>query len=206
MAEIRSLSQRQAKIFLFVVLVAGAMGCASNNDGNDFTSGNVEADQRGSALVSKDKKKSSDRSKDVTEEKTTLYDRLGGEERIRLIVDDFVTRVLEDPRVNWTRQGVSKSGLSLRRRSVEWSATPENVARLKKHLVQFICVAGGGPAKYDGKPIKPTHAGMRITEPEFDAAIGDLKATLDKLDVPADVQKDLLAIFQSTRLEIAQKR
>ena len=40
---------------------------------------------------------------------------------------------------------------------------------------------------------------MHISNPEFDAAIGDLKASLDKLQIPNKEQKELLAIVESTR-------
>jgi hemoglobin len=115
--------------------------------------------------------------------------------------------VLDDPRVNWARKGVTRGGFSIHRgKSVTWNATPENVAQLKRHLVQFLALATGGPAKYDGKEIKSVHANMHIANPEFDAAIGDLKASLDKLQIPNKEQKELLAIIESTRPEIVAER
>jgi hemoglobin len=90
--------------------------------------------------------------------------------------------------------------------SVAKRATPENVASLEKHLAQFLALATGGPAQYDGKEMTPTHAGMRISNPEFDAAIGDLKASLDKLQIPNKEQKELLAIVESTRPQIVTQR
>jgi hemoglobin len=47
---------------------------------------------------------------------------------------------------------------------------------------------------------------MHISNPEFDAAIGDLKATLDKLKIPNLEQKELLAIIESSRPEIVTQR
>ena len=47
---------------------------------------------------------------------------------------------------------------------------------------------------------------MQISKAEFDATIGDLKASLDKLNIPSDVQKDLLSIFESTRQQIVPER
>jgi hemoglobin len=115
--------------------------------------------------------------------------------------------VLDDPRVNWARKDVTRGGFSIHRgKSVTWNATPESSARLKKHLVQFIALATGGPARYDGKDIKASHANMHITNAEFDAAIGDLKASLDRLQVPNKEQKELLAIIESTRPEIVEER
>ena len=195
---------------LLALCVASGIGCAfTQKEDEFFTSGNPEADRRGSGKVS-DKKtdsaKTAAKGKTPIEERATLYQRLGGEERIRLIVDDFVKRVLEDPRVNFSRKGVTKGGLFRRDRSVEWNPTAQNVQRLKDHFVQFISLAAGGPAQYSGQPIKRAHADMQITKAEFDATIGDLKATLDKLDVPSDVQKDLLAIFESTRPQIVPEK
>lgn len=192
-------------VALLALALMGLIGCATGKEDKNFTSGDREADLRGAASVENSKKTKGNGEK-IVEKKATLYERLGGEPRIRLIVDDFVKRALEDPRVNWARKGESTGGILRRDRSVEWSATPENVTRLKEHLVQFISLASGGPTRYDGQPIKTTHRDMQISKAEFDAAIGDLKATLDKFDVPDETQKDLLAIFESTRSEIVPKK
>ena len=195
--------RKNSTLGLFGALLVGlAAGCGSAEK-SGAVSGSPAADERASAIVS-DKGKGK-RSGGKTNE-VTLYERLGGEAGIQRIVDDFVNRVLEDPRVNWSRKGVVKGGLLKRDRSVEWPATQENVAKLKEHFVQFISVASGGPTEYKGKPIEPAHADMQIIEPEFEAAIGDLKVSLDHLKIPADVQKDLIGIFESTRMLITVKR
>ena len=87
-----------------------------------------------------------------------------------------------------------------------WKATPESVAVLEKHLVQFLALATGGPAHYDGKEIKPAHANMHISNTEFDASVGDIKASLDELKVANTEQKELLSIIESTRPEIVEER
>ena len=196
------------------------IGCA-NNDAADreddfFTSGSNEADQRAEQRIAKDEQlkgegeaagdnKKGDDPK--AQGKKPLYDRLGGEEGIAAIVDDFTTRVLADPRVNWERKGVTRGGFSLsRNESVAWDPNPQNVDRLKKHMRQFIALATGGPTVYDGRNMKEVHAGLHITNPEFDATIGDMKATLDKLQIPTDEQKELLAILESTRPQVSEQR
>jgi hemoglobin len=141
------------------------------------------------------------------EGKLALFDRLGGEAGISNIVADFTPRVLQDPRVNWQRKGMTRGGYSIHRdRSVTWNATDENIARLKKHLIQFLALATGGPAHYEGKEMKSTHSNMRIGNPEFDAVLGDVKASLDKLQIPNKEQKELLAIIESTRPQIVTER
>lgn len=139
--------------------------------------------------------------------KTSLYERLGSEAGISNIVADLVPRVMNDPRVNWDRQGVTKGGLSIHRgQSETWNPTPENVAILKSHLVEFLALATGGPSHYEGRDLVGVHQNMHITNSEFDATVGDLKVTLDRLQIPNTEQKELLAIFESTRTEIATER
>lgn len=140
-------------------------------------------------------------------EKLSLYERLGGRPGVSNIVADFTPRVLDDPRVNWDREGVTRGGLSIHRdRSETWNPTPDHVAVLQRHLTEFVALATGGPAKYTGRQIEIVHANMHISNPEFDAVVGDLKASLDKLKIPNLEQKELLAIVESTRPEIVTKR
>jgi hemoglobin len=139
--------------------------------------------------------------------KLSLFERLGTEAGISNIVADFTQRAMDDPRVNWKREGVTQGGLSFHSgKSEAWNPTPQNVELLKKHVSEFLALATGGPAKYTGKQIETAHANMHISNPEFDAAIGDLKASLDKLKIPNTEQKELLAIVESTRPEIVTKR
>src|SRR5689334_7428212 len=57
-------------------------------------------------------------------EKLSLFSRLGGQDGISNIVVDFTPRVLDDPRVNWVREGVTRGGLSFRRgQSESWKQT-----------------------------------------------------------------------------------
>jgi hemoglobin len=201
-----------------------------------FTSGSKEADQRASQRMAKDEQltgagegsgeKGVSKAKAAADgagtgagadggtnkaaqvdSKLTLFERLGGEKGIAAIVNDFTERAMQDPRVNWQRKDVKQGGLSVHRgKSVTWNDSPENVAQLKKHLVQFVMLATGGPAHYEGKEMKTAHANLHITNPEFDAALGDLKASLDKHKIPNKEQKELLSIIESTRPLIAVER
>jgi hemoglobin len=126
----------------------------------------------------------------------SLWDRLGGEPAVKAVVDDFVMRTASNPKVNFTRKGTD----------AEWDPSPANVERLKKHLVQLIGLVTGGPQKYEGRSMKAAHQGMKITDAEFDALAGDLKATLDKFNVPAKEQDELFKIIGSTRADIVEKK
>ena len=194
-----------------------APGCATEEkkDKDYFTSGSREADQRAEQRIAKDqqikgKGENTDAKNPLTgkdQEKKALFVRLGGDQGISTIVNDFVARALADPRVNWERKGVKTGGImGIHEHSVEWKPDGGNVDKLKKHLSQFLALATGGPAQYDGGEMKNVHKGMQVTNAEFDAAVGDLKSTLDKLQIPTEDQKELLAIIETTRPQIVEQR
>ena len=178
----------------FLVLVFS--GCAGTEDeSSPASSGNPEADRRAEQRMGN--------TKDKAKAERTLYERLGGEAGIRAIVDDVTERAANDPRVNFSRANVQ--GTFFGGSPKAWDPSPANVARFKDHMVQFISLAAGGPTKYTGRDIGPVHKGMRITNNEFDAFVGDLKATMDRLNIAAREQRDLLAIVETTRKQIVEK-
>src|SRR5688500_125448 len=122
----------------------------------------------------------------------TLYDRLGGEAAIAAVVDTLVALASADTELNFTRQGTAH----------EWEATPENVELLKTRLVQFVAQATGGPQAYEGQDMATAHAGMQITNEEFDRLAGHLEAALDAYSVPEAEKQELFAIVETTRSAI----
>jgi hemoglobin len=211
---------RLTVIAIMLIPLIWLAGCGSGQEKKDrdfTTSGSREADQRADQRMAQARqledqkddqgKKTTARGDEKAPEKKPLYDRLGGEQGVTQIIDDFVTRALADPRVNWERKGVTQGGFSLHRgKSLEWNASAENVTKLKQHLVQFVAVATGGPSKYDGAEMKNVHAGLHISNAEFDASVGDLKASLDKFQIPNAEQRELLAIIESARPQVVEQR
>ena len=213
-----------AVLAALLLFAGGGCGAGPKEKSHDFfTSGSREADQRADQTMAKTEQlrgsgegggekasaKVTADGKTVVkaDELKSLFDRLGGEKALVAIVDDFVPRALADPRVNWERKGVKVGGFSVHRnKSVQWNASPENVQQLKKHLVQFLSLSTGGPAFYDGREMKEAHTNLHIDNAEFDAAIGDFKAALDKLQVPNKEQKELLSIVESTRPLVVEER
>jgi hemoglobin len=125
---------------------------------------------------------------------TSLWDRLGGEPGVTGLVDDFVTRAIANPRVNFTRRGTGR----------EWEANPDNVIKLKRAMVQMVSAATGGPLRYVGRDMKPLHTGMKITEAEFNDMITDVKASLEHQRIAAKEQDDLLKIIMGTKADIVE--
>jgi hemoglobin len=115
----------------------------------------------------------------------TLYERLGGLDAIRAVVDSFVARCAGDDRIN---------------RKFERTDIP----RLTKMLVDQVCEASGGPCTYSGRDMRETHDGMGVTAGEFDALVEDLVATLDEFDVPKAEQEELLGLLGPMRDDIVE--
>jgi hemoglobin len=79
-----------------------------------------------------------------------------------------------------------------------------NIDLLKTRLVQFVGQATGGPGVYEGGDMATVHAGMEITNEEFDMLAGHLGAALDAYNVPEAEKQDLFAIVETTRTAIVQ--
>ena len=210
----------RAEIVVCLVLGLLATGCGGSGAPRNksfFTSGSPEADQRADQRMAKEQQlKGEGPASGETAQKasaqqvparTTLYQRLGGQSGINAIIEDWIPRILADPRINFERKGIKRGGFNIHsNQSMTWNPNAENVAALKTHFEQFLSVATGGPARYDGMQMRQAHAGRHITNDEFDAAVGDLKASLDKMKVADKEQKELIAIVESARPAIAEER
>jgi hemoglobin len=123
----------------------------------------------------------------------SLWDRLGGEENVKHVVDDFVRAAAPDPKVNFFRNG-------------KYQPDAAAVTLLKRRLVEFVSAATGGPLEYTGKDMRTVHAGMGITDTEFNALAGHLKAALEKNGArPEDVTTVMTAVA-GTAKDIVEKK
>jgi hemoglobin len=127
---------------------------------------------------------------DASMKQKSLYDRLGGYNAIAAVVDDFVGRLVADKQFGRFFVGHST----------------DSKKRIRQHIVDQFCAAAGGPCVYTGRTMKDSHAGMGITEAEWDAAAKHLVATLDKFKVGDAEKKDLLAFVTSLKADIVDKK
>lgn len=103
----------------------------------------------------------------------SLFDRLGGLPAITAVVEEFVTRTTTDPRI-------------------QDRFFNTDAVELKKLLVEFVCLATGGPCKYTGRSMVDSHAGMELVDEEFAALVENLVAALDKFKVPEKEKGEIL--------------
>ena len=113
----------------------------------------------------------------------SLYERLGGKDAITAVVEEFVGRTTTDPRIKFRFFNV-------------------DATNLKKQLVDFVCVATGGPCKYEGRDMTTTHAGMDLADDEFGALVEDLVGALDKFKVPEKEKNEILGALGPLKPQI----
>ena len=119
----------------------------------------------------------------------SLYERLGGVYSIATVIDDFIDRVMIDPRLNANPR-------------VDEAHHRVPPAGFKYLVTEMLCWAAGGPQKYTGRAMKESHQHLMITAAEWEAFLDDLQQTLDKFAVPEAEQAEIKAIIDSTRTDI----
>jgi hemoglobin len=122
-------------------------------------------------------------------ERPSLYSRLGGVYSIATVVDDFINRIMVDPRLNANPL-------------VDEAHHRVPPAGFKYLVTEMVCWATGGPQKYTGKSMAESHRDLKITSKEWEAFLDDFQQTLDKFKVPGEEQAELKAIVNSTRSDI----
>src|SRR5688572_28926654 len=119
----------------------------------------------------------------------SLYQRLGGYDALAAVVDDFVVRLVTDKQFEKFFAGHSD----------------DSKKKIRQHILDQFCAATGGPCVYTGREMKPSHAGLGITNAEWDAAAKHLVASLDKFKVPEKEKGEILAFVTSLKKDIVEK-
>jgi hemoglobin len=82
----------------------------------------------------------------------SLYERLGGVYSIATVTDDFIDRVMTDPRLNANPR-------------VDEAHHRVSPAGFKYLVTEMVCWASGGPQKYTGRPMKEMHQHLMTLRP-----------------------------------------
>jgi hemoglobin len=125
------------------------------------------------------------------EPKPSLYERLGGVYSIAAVVDDFIDRIMDNPRLNANPK-------------VDEAHHRVSRAGFKYLVTEMVCWATGGPQRYTGRSMADSHAHLDITETEWQVFLADFQACLDSFAVPKPEQSELFAIVESTKNDIVR--
>jgi hemoglobin len=113
----------------------------------------------------------------------TLYQRLGGAERIAAIIENAIDRHAVNPVLAPRFRG-------------------KDLLKLKEVGTQFFCAGAGGPQKYGGRDLRSAHAGMNVSEQEFVATIDDFVAALNDQKVAQAEVNEVVAVLYSLKGEV----
>lgn len=84
----------------------------------------------------------------TTNQKLSLYERLGAESGVRKIVNDVLDKNLNNPVIGHHFQKV-------------------DMDKLKQLVFEFFSMGTGGPHTYTGRDMRTTHTNLNISEEDF---------------------------------------
>ena len=105
-----------------------------------------------------------------------LYQTLGQKTGLVALMDDFVPRLLADPRM---KPFFEKT----------------NQVNFKQQLVDQLCQVSGGPCVYKGVDMKNAHSNFDINKGHFNALVEVLQQSMDAQRIPFGAQNKLLAVL-----------
>jgi hemoglobin len=115
----------------------------------------------------------------------TLYHRIGGEMKLRQIIDTFIDRVFSDKMIGFFFRNADK-------------------VRIKEMEFQLTAKFLGADIEYQGRPLKEAHSKHPIMGGQFMRRLQILRETLDTHAVPEEVREAWLSHTESLRPLITQ--
>lgn len=116
-----------------------------------------------------------------------LYDRIGGDDAMEIVVDIFYRKVLEDDLVGKFFEDVDMAGQRLKQKA-------------------FLAMAFGGPYPYTKLDLRKAHGrlvtDLGLNDEHFDRVAAILKETLQGADVGAKEVEEVLQVIESARDDI----
>lgn len=116
-----------------------------------------------------------------------LFTRLGGVDGIRAIVDEMVSRMAAD-------------------RRIQRFFVDTDFRRFKAQLVVQVCELSGGPCRYRGRSMRTVHRGRRIRPAHFEAMLEDARDALKEAQVGERERHELLSILRSLKPQVVEPR
>lgn len=104
---------------------------------------------------------------------TTLSEKIGGEQAIAEIVDDFYQRVLADDSINGF-------------------FAHTDMGQQRRHQTAFISYALGGWDRYTGRSMEKAHAGLNLQPEHFNAIVKHLRSALAAYGISQEDTKIIL--------------
>jgi hemoglobin len=110
----------------------------------------------------------------------TLYEELGGEAKVRQIIDAFIDRVFEDRMIGFFFRSANKG-------------------RIKELEFQLAAQHLGAAIEYQGRPLDEVHAKHPIMGGQFARRLQILRETLESFGVPPHIRDAWIEHTESLR-------
>ncbi|TBX22079.1 globin [Bowmanella sp. JS7-9] len=108
---------------------------------------------------------------------------MGGQQTIDRIVDNFIRQIEYDPHI------------------IEFFLESD-IDRFRSKLSEHICAFSGGPCVYSGDSMQDVHAGMHITESDFNRTVDLLIDAMTEAGLSHPQQNKMLALFVPMRRQM----
>ena len=118
-----------------------------------------------------------------TPEKASLYERLGGEAKVRKIANDILDKNYNNPDIGHYFRKV-------------------DMKKLKQLVFEFLSMGTGGPHKYTGRDMRTSHTGLKINEDDFQKGNLDVLLALEENGVGEAERNEVIAILDSMKHDV----
>lgn len=115
----------------------------------------------------------------------TLFERIGGEARLKATVDEFTNVILADDRINFTFANA-------------------DINKFKKLLFEQLCALTQGPCTYTGRNMHEAHLKLNINNAQFNALAEDLYIAFEHEHVPYRVQNKVMALLAPMQKDVVK--
>ncbi|HET9956207.1 MAG TPA: group 1 truncated hemoglobin [Polyangiaceae bacterium] len=116
----------------------------------------------------------------MTEPTRSLFEQMGGEPALRLVIDEFVDRMFDDVMIGYFFARVSR----------------EHIKRME---YEFAAQKLGADVLYSGRSLEVAHRAHRIFDGQFLRRLTLLRETLERHGVPESVKEFWLRLTESER-------
>lgn len=110
----------------------------------------------------------------------SIYDALGGEAVLRVVVDDLASRLENDPLVGPVFRDV-------------------DLDALHRHRVSYLAAVLGGPEQYLGQSMRDAHRSLALTDAHMDRFVQLAAASLAAADVAPEPARAVLDLVDRLR-------
>lgn len=124
----------------------------------------------------------------ATAQESTLYQRLGGYDKISALLTDFHVRLKNDAQLGrfWRYRG------------------NDGKERELQLLIDFVCEQTGGSTHYSGRDMPTTHIGMMISQSDWEIFLKLLNESMKKYHIQDKEKQEILAFMDSLKSSMVE--